>query len=76
MGKVNVTLDTELYDEGAVRETVARFAESVDVSIRRRRDKLVVSFAVEGDEADRIAGEFVNIALAESLARIVHRGTR
>ena len=69
MSKVNVTLDTQLYDEVAVRETVERFAEAVDVSVRRRKNKLVVSFAVESDEADRIAGEFVNIALAESLEK-------
>jgi len=69
MSKVNVTLDTQLYDEAAVRETVARFAEAVEVSIRRRKDKLVVSFVVDDGDADRVAGEFVNIALAETLEK-------
>ena len=69
MNKVTVSLDDGLYDEQAVRQTVKRFAGVVDVSLRRRGGRLVVTLAAEGDDVDRVAGEFVNIALAESLEK-------
>lgn len=65
--KVTVSLDDSLYDEAAVRETVKAFGEVVDAAVRRRGSALVVTLAVEGDDIDHVAGEFVNIALARTL---------
>jgi hypothetical protein len=64
--KVTVSLDDSLYTEDAVRETAAAFAEVVQVSVRRRKSCLVVTLECDGD-ADPVAGEFVNIALARTL---------
>lgn len=67
MSKVTVSLDSGLYDETAVKQTAKRFAEAVDISVRRRGDRLVVTITTEDGDVDQVAGEFINIALAESL---------
>ena len=72
--KIKVRLDRTLYDEAAVRETVELFQDAVEVSMRRYRGNLVLTFSADEEDLERAAGEFVNIALARTLEARAEQG--
>jgi hypothetical protein len=63
---LQIFFDDTLYDERALHETAAVFADIVEIDIERRDDGLVATIPAD-EQADAIAGEFVNIALARSM---------
>jgi len=64
---VKLTFDPALYDEAALAETIAQFADVATISRRRYKGRIVVTIADAGEDADAVAGELSNFALARSL---------
>lgn len=67
--KVKVSLDTGLYDETAVRETAQRFREVCRTTVRKHGQSLSVTVTADEHDADVVAGELLNIALARTLEK-------
>ncbi len=67
--KVRVDLDTGLYDEESVREVARLFDEVGRVTVRKRGDRLGLTVTTDEHDADEVAGELLNIALARTLER-------
>jgi len=67
--KVKVSLDTGLYDEASVRDTARVFGEVCRATVRKHGDHLTVTVTTDAHDADVVAGELLNIALARTLEK-------
>lgn len=67
--KVRVDLDTGLYDEESVRDSARLFGEVGRITVRKRGDRLGLTVTTDEHDADEVAGELLNIALARTLEK-------
>lgn len=64
---IRLDIDCELYDEGAVRETVEQFRGVARITTRKSRTGVILTLSTEQADVDQVAGELLNIALARTL---------
>ena len=67
--KVKVDLDTELYDEATVRDTAKVFGEVCRATVRKHGEHLALTVTAAEHDADVVAGELLNLALARTLEK-------
>lgn len=64
---IRLDFEQDLYDEAAVRETADAFRGGAKVLCRKNAAGLSVTLTLDDDEdADAVAGELANIALART----------
>ncbi len=64
---IRLDFERDLYDEAAVRETADEFRGGAKVLCRKNASGLSVTLTLgDGDDADAVAGELANIALART----------
>ena len=64
---VDITFDPELYDEGAVEETVETFKQVADITVGSGTSGIRVTVKAPDAEVEAIAGALANIALARTI---------
>ena len=64
---VNIIFDPELYDEGAVEETIETFSQVADITVENGKSGITVTVKAPDADLEPIAGALANIALARSI---------